>query len=418
MLTMIRAICIFSTAYLCAANTTWSTEFNDYPNIIKSIEAEKDIVIESRTGDIANYYIKENDSLDITYKKLLILCDYFIKSKERAKAYEMYLNNSKLAFELFPDCGAIAARYFWISWYKDANVPALKEMKIIIPYLYEANLYNAIPVTMSNIFKSYIDNIDSGMVVHKDLFFRYFSANNEEELKANIVLLYYLWTSQIHPATKQDVQNKIKVATDFLKNKDESKKAHILWNNLVANVYTQREITLSQEIAEFNKKRELEQNAPVNEEHNKKILLAQQEALSSLLIELHNIETINTATKIRVYMVRLMSFKTILEKSDNLPNFEALRQVYKGTNNAELVNLYYRFFVRNEDVDVLSAIDKMDAKNDDTRLLYLKVWIVMKQRKNLIEAQKIIGRIIELSPDDELAYHLKVNIDFMIKNTR
>ncbi len=151
---------------------------------------------------------------------------------------------------------------------------------------------------------------------------------------------------------------------------------------------------------------------------------AAQKAQSSYLVELQrrgfaNVEEalkeLETKRKweldaIEIFMSKLSAYRKELRGSLDLPNLEKIR-ISLTEPEAFMLNLWFKYSIHRSYHDIYDSIDKIEAWEKDTRLVFLKLLCGRRLNREKAELLKLCDMLVELEPDNQRFKHARLSLE-------
>ncbi|MGL4854535.1 MAG: hypothetical protein ACRC37_04705, partial [Lentisphaeria bacterium] len=148
-------------------------------------------------------------------------------------------------------------------------------------------------------------------------------------------------------------------------------------------------------------------NAEESKIYNKKILVDTIESFN-LLKELPN-----DFSKLQ----QLLSFipnsiKKELSSYENIPNYENLKEIYKGSNEANFLNYAFKVFVKNEYQSYLDYFDTSGGLKNNLRALKVKLYCMKELKFPYNQQLELVRRLVVLDNKDLEMHLYKTFLEF------
>lgn len=172
--------------------------------------------------------------------------------------------------------------------------------------------------------------------------------------------------------------------------------------NKLVSEYEQKLLTLKNELlfGEENAKKKI----------NKDIELNNNNKLDKFLNGLNSVEKIESIFR------QISNRRSFARKYPNIPNYEELKKVFVDSNEADVLNLTYKYFMNTEKADtLLSKINKI-PDFDDERILVMKVGCMQRTKSNYPTALKLVNRLLVKNPNKFKYKQMKLYLEHLLEN--
>lgn len=360
--------------------------------------------------------IVKGDSRKTCLVKILTCRYVFLKNDStKIEDFNNYYGSIRKAFELYPDDPLFRA-YYAESMMLGSNptpekVPAFCSAIVMLSGIsQESALVPKIPHALYSIFDTIYINYKAKKVKNTGIlrtpleFLKaYDDTADPEEL---LLLMKEYWCAHIDSrycgSGKSSVTPaEVEKCRSKFQNPELHEKAIALWLHLLKS--SERMIFES----------ELENYQAQRREENIKFIKAKnekeaQERLKKALSNLSKLKSSELSIDLITSVLNSIYFAhRELEAYADIPNYDELKAFYKGSNKAEIINLYYSYIVKNKRKELIDKIDRIDPKGSDQLLLKLKLNIMSRLNYPNGELLGVIDQLLKLDPENYEVFMLK-----------
>ncbi len=378
------------------------------PDVSTTVSRENplyDIEVKAKTkthnSDIKNYQVKENNSLEEVFEKIIISERLMIK-ETNADTLSFYVSNCRLASKLFPGNAALISYYAYAIYYYQANPGTAEAITLLCPYIQELQSTPGISRNIWAILRHYLLNIH---IVDTDPFmYKALDSKNKNDYEEKLTILCNYWASKIAPQySTRWTDQAVNTATEKMANGGKEK-ALAIWQSFVKKMYAtqveydaydQRIIKNQIEAKAYNERKEA--MLKKEDERFEKVL----KTFDTLLIPPNPLE------KIELLLSQNAIFRKKFKKYANIPNYGQLKLRYKNSNEAEILNIAFQSYILEDFEKCIKEINKMNNNNSDLRLLSVKVYCM--QRLGYFGTALIVelNKILKIDPENRRVFMLK-----------
>jgi len=345
------------------------------------------------------YTVNKDDSLASCFRKLIILDKCFRKEKGSSKVAPIFDKSAKIAYEKFPNEPVIASVFVgsnYVSW------DYIEGLRVIIPFVQEVHDIHYMAGLLWVIFGGYQLNIDNKRV-KKDVAYLIETDSKVEQLK-KLKLLQQYW---IALGSSKAVRNP-KLVLDARKAMTPEKKREALaiWKTVVNKCFRENERILEFKI---RNKIALEQHQQIVAQLAKKKKYQQQSFEKAVKnLEIFEKEP-NSLRKIEMTFPRLRTWMSKVQKYKQIPNYKKLKDIYKDSQEAELLNCAFLTYTLNKYDLALEQLRKL--KQNDSRVLMIQVYCMLRLHEPKINILVLVNKIIAKNPQNTSAKMLKIKLE-------
>ena len=345
------------------------------------------------------YIVNKDDSLANCFRKLIILDKCFRKEKGRSKVASIFDKSAKIAYEKFPNEAVIAsvfvARNYSVWDY-------IKGLRIIIPFVQEIHTVHHIAAELWVIFTAYQYNIDKKRI-QKDLTYLLKTGRKVEQLK-KLKLLQQYWIALDEPTAVRNPKLVIEARKAMTPKK--RREALAVWETVVNQCFRENERVLEFKI----------RNKIASEQHKQIVAqLAKKKKYQQQSFEkaVKNLEIFerepNSLRKMEMTFPRLRAWRSRIKKYKQIPNYKKLKDIYKDSQEAELLNCAFLTYTLNKYDLALKQLRKLEQ--NDSRVLMIQVYCMLRLHEPKISILSLVNKVIAKNPQNISAKMLKIKLE-------
>ena len=362
------------------------------------------IELEARTEKIdyknsKKYIVNKDDSLANCFRKLIILDKCFRKEKGRSKVASIFDKSAKIAYENFPNEAVIASVFVA----RNHSVwDYIKGLRIIIPFVQEIHNVHHIAAELWVIFTAYQYNIDKKRI-QEDLVYLLKTDNKVEQLK-QLKLLQQYWIALDEPTAVRNPTLVLEAKKAMTPEK--RREALAVWETVVNQCFKEDERLLESNI---RSKIYAEQNQQIMDQIAKKEKF-RQKLFEKAIKDLDVFEKApNSLKKMQMTFPHLRTWEERLRKYKQIPNYKKLKNIYKNSQEAELLNCAFLTYALNDYNLALKQLREL--KQNDPRVLMIQIYCMYRLYKPKTDILSLVNELIAINPQNIEAKVLKIKLE-------
>ena len=399
------------------AATTPTPEPN-YSGEKSALRAVEDSVIHGSWKRPASLEILPGDDLNIAFAKTRqSLLDFSLsKLEERADYAKKFAAIARAASQKFPGVTELTVLRAYSALYGQSDTEALRA---IVPVTADWPDCPGVTIVMCRTLDSMYTNASFALSLQKqqglpigdvetNIFVDAGDPWKDSEDKCRALLK--LWVPRLDPAaTARVLTPQLQDVVKGPATQDDTKLAAEAWLEVLANVeaYETRE-----QRAQHLREQESAENQKVAQE-GARAKEAEDDAIKSVVRGFSVFETKSASNvDFEEQMAKAVGGfrKELAERYPHVPNLVAIEKAFPGSEEPEVVDIYYRFVINPKAPDILPAINGLKTADTDVRLLYLRAYIAHDSGQPE-EARQILARILSLDPKQYKAKYFLLRLD-------
>ena len=347
-----------------------------------------------------NLKITQDDSEIACVRKILLFSNYAWKkpSPEKMNAtVKLCLDAQKQ----YPGSAAIAS-YLAMYQYLARELDADLCIRILLPFVQENSDCPLVSFSMWYIMESLQRNYRNATPLDgENKISRLLGCKGKPvEAERRLRLLEQYWLSKNQPNIgSEELKEKIAEAERTFSDLQKKQEAVAVWQLFINNSITEEITSHGYNVEVQTMDKYLKEQ---NELRNKRESERAQSLKSDFENAIKNLDDFyilpNATEKITEIFARLRMFTRKLNDFKDIPNYTKLQETFKDSDEAEILNVAYKIYVRDEYADSLEMVSDLLKKDMDVRLLLMKLYCQQKLGQSDAEILTTLNEILKIEP--------------------